>query len=421
MQEKLLEFLNTLVSKMGLTGIAATYTKLGVLLVVLFVLCFIANLIAKRILLRAMAKIVSKTKTKWDDILQEKKVFSTLSHLAPAVVIYATAPVVFHEFSEKTIKYVQQLTNVYVAWITVIVVINLLDAVQHIVEDSPAFKAKPLDSFFQLLKMIAYLMGFIAILSILMEKSPVYFFTALGTMTAVLMLVFKDAILGLVASIQIAANDMLRLGDWVEMPRHGLDGNVTEINLTTIKVQNFDKTISNIPSYAFISESFKNWRGMSESGGRRIKRAFQVKAGSVRFCDSKLLENLKKYSILKDSLEKKQKEFESYNKSHKIDQTASPNGKHLTNLTVFRLYLEEYLKAHEDIHKEMTYMVRELAPTSKGVPVEVYAFSNKQQWILYEKIAADIFDHIFATLPFFELEVFEDPTGTDIQQVLPQT
>ena len=268
-----------------------------------------------------------------------------------------------------------------------------------------------MDSYMQLVRLIVYILGGIYIISILVNKSPFGIFSALGAMSVVLMLVFKDTILGFVGSIQIAANDMVKIGDWVEFPKYGADGNIIEIKLQTVKVQNWDKTITTVPTYSFVSDAFKNWRGMSESGGRRIKRSISIDMNSVKFCNEALQEKLENIDLLKTYFQNKKSEIYNFNSGK--DPIHSANVRKLTNLGSFRAYLERYLENIPEITKDMTFLVRQLAPDERGIPIEIYVFSTEQRWALYERIQADIFDHIIAILPEFELYVFQSPTGKD--------
>jgi miniconductance mechanosensitive channel len=254
----------------------------------------------------------------------------------------------------------------------------------------------------------------IVAISIVIDQSPLILLSGLGALTAVILLIFKDSILGLVAGIQLVANDMVRPGDWIEMPKYGADGDVIEITLNTVKVQNWDKTITTIPTYALISDSFKNWRGMQESGGRRIKRAVYVDVSSVRFCTPEMTAKFSRIKVLEEYIARKQAEMREYNEKHGIDDAVLVNGRRMTNLGTFRAYLVEYLKRHPKIHQDMTFLVRHLQPTELGLPIEIYVCSNDQEWSNYEGIQADIFDHIFASLPEFGLRPFQSPTGSDI-------
>lgn len=416
MNTKSMEWLTDWLIGLGVQENSAMYLKLVILLFILFILSYVTNLIVKKIFIRSIRSVIKKTKTVWDDALVENKVFTTLSHIAPAVVIYLATPYIFEDFSG-AIPYILRVVNAYISIVLIIVIINFLNTLKYYFENTKLFKNNPLDSYFQLVKISIYIIGGIIILSFLLNKSPLYFFSALGAMTVVLLLIFKDTLMGFVASIQLSANDMIHIGDWVSMPKYGADGDVIEMNLTTIKIQNWDKTITTIPTYAFISESFKNWRGMSESGGRRIKRSLNIKISSIKFCTLEMLERFKKFQLIKDYIEEKNNKIEEYNKENKIDKSYLINGRHLTNIGIFRVYAEAYVKNNPDINLNMTCMVRQLLPTEKGLPIEIYTFSNRQEWVTYEGIMSDMFDHLIAAVPEFELEVFQNPTGTDFRKL----
>ena len=416
MNTKSIDWLTDWLIRLGVEETSTMYLKLVILLFILFIISYVTNLIVKKILIRSIRLVIKKTKTVWDDALVENKVFISLSHIAPAIVIYLTTPYIFQDFAG-AIPYIFRLVNAYISTVLIIVIINFLNTLKYYSENTKLFKDNPLDSYFQLVKIAIYIIGGIIILSFLMNKSPLYFFSALGAMTVVLLLIFKDTIMGFVASIQLSANDMIRIGDWVSKPKYGADGDVIEMNLTTIKIQNWDKTVTTIPTYAFISESFKNWRGMSESGGRRIKRSLNIKISSIKFCTREMLERFKKFQLIKDYIEEKSNKIEEYNKENKIDKSYLINGKHLTNIGIFRVYAEAYVKNNPDINLNMTCMVRQLPPTEKGLPIEIYTFSNRQEWVTYESIMSDMFDHLIAAVPEFELEVFQNPTGTDFRKL----
>ena len=416
MNTKSIDWLTDWLIGLGVEETSTMYLKLVILLFILFIISYVTNLIVKKILIRSIRLVIKKTKTVWDDALVENKVFISLSHIAPAIVIYLTTPYIFQDFAG-AIPYILRLLNAYISIVLIIVIIKFLNTLKYYSENTKLFKDNPLDSYFQLVKIAIYIIGGIIILSFLMNKSPLYFFSALGAMTVVLLLIFKDTIMGFVASIQLSANDMIQIGDWVSMPKYGADGDVIEMNLTTIKIQNWDKTVTTIPTYAFISESFKNWRGMSESGGRRIKRSLNIKISSIKFCTLEMLERFKKFQLIKDYIEEKSNKIEEYNKENKIDKSYLINGRHLTNIGIFRVYAEAYVKNNPDINLNMTCMVRQLIPTEKGLPIEIYTFSNRQEWVTYEGIMSDMFDHLIAAVPEFELEVFQNPTGTDFRKL----
>jgi miniconductance mechanosensitive channel len=416
MNTKSIDWLTDWLIGLGVEETSTMYLKLVILLFILFIISYVTNLIVKKILIRSIRLVIKKTKTVWDDALVENKVFISLSHIAPAIVIYLTAPYIFEDFAG-AIPYILRLVNAYISTVLIIVIINFLNTLKYYSKNTKLFKDNPIDSYFQLVKIAIYIIGGIIILSFLLNKSPLYFFSALGAMTVVLLLIFKDTIMGFVASIQLSANDMIRIGDWVSKPKYGADGDVIEMNLTTIKIQNWDKTVTTIPTYAFISESFKNWRGMSESGGRRIKRSLNIKISSIKFCTLEMLERFKNFQLIKDYIEEKSNKIEEYNKENKIDKSHLINGRHLTNIGIFRVYAEAYVKNNPDINLDMTCMVRQLLPTEKGLPIEIYTFCTRQEWVIYEGIMSDMFDHLMAAVPEFDLEVFQNPTGTDFMRL----
>ncbi len=400
----------------GVPEPAAAFVVRLVWFLAVLVAAWVANWIAKRVLLVLIRRAVKKSKTKWDDILVERGVFTRLSHIAPAVVIYLTAPVVFAGFSG-AVGFMQAVAGIYMAAIGLLVVNGLLDSLVEIYRTFEFARKMPIKSFVQLVKIILYVSMGIVIVAIILKKDPTKLLAGLGAMTAVSMLVFKDSILGLVGGIQLTANNMVHIGDWIEMPKYGADGDVIDISLTTVKVQNWDKTIATIPTYALVSDSFKNWRGMSESGGRRIKRAINLDMTSVRFCDEPMLEKFKKFQYITGYIEAKREELAQWNADEHIDDTELVNGRRLTNIGTFRAYVVAYLRQHPKIHQDMTFLVRHLSPTSKGLPIEIYVFSNDQAWANYEAIQADIFDHILAIIPEFGLRVFQEPTGADFQRI----
>jgi miniconductance mechanosensitive channel len=379
----------------------------------LFVVAFIANVVAKRIIVTVVARIIRKTSTQRDDVFLRRKVFTRLSHIAPAVAIYLLAPVVFAPLPA-LVAVLQDASVVYMVVIVVVAISSLLNAGLDIYRTFEISRRVPIRAFVQAIKVIVILMGGIVILSVLTQRTPWVLLGGLGAVTAVLLLVFKDSILGFVAGIQLTANDMVRRGDWIEMPRFGADGDVLDVALTTVKVRNFDNTITTIPTYALIAESFKNWRGMSESEGRRIKRALHIDMTTVRFCDEEMLGRFAKIQHIRPYLERKKEELARHNEEMEIDDASLINGRRLTNLGTFRAYAEAYLRSHPEVNAGLTCMVRQLAPTEHGLPLEVYAFTGDKRWVEYERIQADIFDHLVSAVPEFDLRVFQDPTGADL-------
>ena len=379
-------------------------TAVGVLVVV--VLAVVANFVAKRVLLRAVVTLAERTETTWDDALTERRVFHRLAHTAPGLVIYFLTPSVLGPDASAT-TLVTAGCLLYIVVVVVSVLDGVLNATVDIVRASRFGHRLPLTSFAQVAKLVLYGVAVIIVLSVLVGESPALLLSGLGVMTTVLMVVFKDAILGFVAGIQLSANKMVAPGDWIEMPKYGADGDVLEVALTTVKVQNFDKTITTVPTYALISESFKNWRGMSESGGRRIKRAISIDMSSIRFCDDTMLERLSEIHYMADYLEEKRREIETWNATHEGEPATSLHPRRLTNIGTFRAYVVAYLRHHPKIHPKLTFLVRQLAPTDHGLPIEIYVFSTDQNWIAYEGIQSDIFDHLLAVVPQFGLRVYQ--------------
>jgi miniconductance mechanosensitive channel len=383
---------------------------------IVVVLALIADFITKRILLTLIKRTAGKTATQVDDILLESGLFARLAHIAPALVIYLGAPAVLAGTGQLP-DVIRTATMIAIMAIVTATISAALNALARIIPSLPRYRHLPIRGITQIVQLLLYLTLTILVLSQLVGKSPAMLLSGLGALSAVMMLIFRDALTGLVAGIQLSANNMLQEGDWLEMPAFGADGDVIEISLTTVKVQNWDKTISTIPTYALITNSFKNWRGMSESGGRRIKRAIHIDMTSVRFSSPEMIEKYRRMQLLRPYIEKKLQEIKAYNAEHQIDESESVNGRRITNLGTFRAYLVAYLRNHPMINQEMTFLVRHLAPTDHGIPIEVYVFSSDKVWANYEAIQADIFDHILAIIPEFGLRVFQQPTGADLQQL----
>jgi len=397
----------------GMTEETAAVLAGAVMVVVVALLSFVGNWLAKHLVHRVFAGLILRNSVKWDDIILERKVFQKLSHIVPAVIIYSFAPVfpTAQEFIEKA-------AVVYLIIAGTAVINAALNAFDDIYRTFEVSKEKPIKGFIQVLKIVLFTVSAILIVANLIDQSPLILLSGLGALSAVLMVVFKDSLLGLVAGVQLTTNDMVRVGDWIEMPKYNADGDVIEISLNTVKVRNWDKTITTIPSYALISDSFKNWRGMHSSGGRRIKRAIYIDTSSIRFCTPEMIEKFRKIHLLKDYIERKEREIEAYNEENGIDSSVVVNGRRMTNIGCFRAYIENYLRHHPHIHKEMTMMVRQLAPGEHGLPLEIYAFTNGTVWTFYEGVQSDIFDHIFAVAPEFGLRVFQNPTGYDLQRLI---
>lgn len=395
----------------GVSDSIAEYIVLGIDLIIIAIIAIIADRIARNIILRVIKRVVSKSSVEWDDLIYEEKVFDSLAHIAPAAVIRYLAPIMFTEFTG-IISGVIFLTNIYIFIVIARVAIRLLNSLQRILAGTEMYKDKPIESYVQLGKIIVYLGVIIYVIAFLIGTNPLTVLTTLGAATAVLLLIFRDPILGLVASITISANDTLRIGDWVSFEKFGADGDVIRINLTSVQIRNWDNTISSVPTYAFQSESFKNWRNMQNLGARRIMRSVNIKVKSVKFLNDKDLEKFSKIQLLADHIQKKKADIEQWNKEHEADKSVLINGRNMTNLGLFREYATRYLKTNPNLHDELTMMVRQLQPTEKGVPIQVYAFCRDTRWVYYEGIQADIFDHLLSAIEFFDLEVFEYPSGS---------
>ena len=398
----------------GVNPAAADVLARAVLAVLAIFLSIVANLVAKRLILKGLAHLIVRTETKWDDFLLERNVFAKLSHLAPTTVLYIMAPLVLEGYDRLT-GFATNVLFIYMILIGLLVIDALLNAVLDIYRTLEISREVPIKSFIQILKVAIYFVAGIFVISVVLNKTPLYFFSGLGALTAVLLLIFKDAILGFVAGIQLAANKMVAHGDWIEMPNYGADGDVLEVALTTVKVQNFDKTVTTIPTYALISESFKNWRGMELSGGRRIKRSVFIDISTIKFCTEEMIERFSKVRYIAEYMEMKKKELAEYNAAHQLDDSITMNKRQLTNVGTFRAYVIAYLKNHPMINQEMTFLVRQLAPTEHGLPIEIYVFSKDKAWANYEAIQSDVFDHILAIVPEFDLRVFQRPAGTDFK------
>ena len=421
------EILKGLVDHLGVKVEYASIAFLTIALLIIFFVAWLSNSLVKGFVLRFIRSLTEKTKTKTGKYLLEEKFFHRLAHLAPAFVISALSSLCFSATPDSANSYadfsgfsllslIDTLVNLYLVFIGLWVIDAIINTGLKLYQHSQLSSKLPLKGVCQALKIVVNASGLIFVLSILLDKSPLYFFSGLGALTAVLLLVFKDAILGLVAGIQLSVNNMIRPGDWIEMPKYGADGDVVEVSLTTVKVQNFDKTITSIPAHALVSDAFKNWRGMSESGGRRIKRSIFIDISSIKFLDSVKLNELKKIDLLQEYLKAKLEEIGESNGS--LKNQSSLNQRNLTNIGTFRAYCLAYLRASSFIHKEgMTLLVRQLAPTEKGVPIEIYVFVNDTRWVHYEGIQGDIFDHLLASLSTFDLRAFQLPSDSSLTRL----
>ncbi len=391
---------------------AAETTALIVAILGMLTVAVIAHILVKLIFKVLLYPLILRSKTKWDDMLIDHKVLARSAHVFPAVAIHLIAPSVLGGFPE-ILSFFKILVNTYFVVIVLIIIDGLLNYFRMLWENGPMGRRYPAKSFAQATKLVINLVGLIFILAALLDKSPLVFFSGLGAITAILLLIFKDAILGLVAGFQLSINNMVMVDDWIEMPARGANGTVIDVSLTTVKVQNWDKTITTIPTYTLISDSFKNWRGMSEAGARRIKRAIHIDLYSIEFLDPPTLERLQKIRLLDDYLNGKLNEIEAYNTQTEAAPDESINARRLTNVGTFRAYCLAYITQHPKVHQGMTLMVRQLAPTETGLPLEIYLFTNDTEWITYEGIQSDFFDHLLASLPEFGLRAFQNPSGRD--------
>lgn len=379
-------------------------------------LLYLSDVLARKVLIDFFSRFAAKTKTQFDDFLLANKVTRYVGHVITVIVFKFSIPIVFIAFPDWA-SLLLKATDVYVILLIVWIIRSVLRAVRDYLRTIENFKDKPIESYTQVIVIVVYFIAAILIFSEVTGKSVWTFITALGAASAVLLLIFKDTILGFVASIQVSINDMVRIGDWITMEKFGADGDVIEINLTTVKVQNFDKTITTIPTYSLISDSFKNWRGMSQAGGRRIKRSIYIKISSIRFLSDTEIEEMTKIQLLTSYIHHRSKDIREHNERNEIDKSVLINGRNLTNVGLFRKYVDQYISNHPAIHKGMTLMTRQLAPTEKGLPIEIYTFSADVRWVNYEHIMADIFDHLISAIPYFKLEVFELPSSGDLKQL----
>ena len=394
--------------KIGVSESIATYLNMGILIILVFIFAFILDYIIWKLLRSVSVKLARKSRTNFDNYLVTHKVPRNVAHILPLMLLFNFVPIALSDFSYSGII-AEKILQVAFVILAITIVKKVLRSTNDYLKTKSRFKDKPMNSYIQVFMIFIWIIGVLSIFAIVTEVSIIKFFTALGAGSAIILLLFKDSILGFVASIQVSINDMVRIGDWITFEKYGADGDVVEITLATVKVQNFDKTITTIPTYALISDSFKNWRGMQVSGGRRIKRALIISQKSIHFLLQSDINELQKIELIGPYLQTRNQQIIAHNQEHNTNKDVAINGKNLTNFGVFRKYITEYLENHSAINKGMTLMVRQLAPTPHGIPLEIYAFSADKRWENYEFVMADIFDHLIASLPFFKLEVFELP------------
>ena len=411
--EEVLSFTNLILQSLGLNPNMADKLDRFVILLVIALLAFITDIVVRKILVGIVYNIVKKTKNKWDDLFLDKKLLNDLALFAPAVLVYALLPLAFQQEPD-ILFWSRKFILVFMSILLIITINTSIGIVQKIAEVSQRLKGKTLNGFFQILKIIVGFTGTIIIVSIIIDKSPTTLFAGLGASAAVLMLVFKDTIVGFVSGILLSSNKMLRVGDWITCKKHNVNGVVIEISLNTVKIRNFDNTIITMPPYSLVSDSFQNWRNMQDNGARRIMRSINIDMHSVKFCTKEMIEKYRKISLIKDYIDSQEKQFYEYNLQNGIDDSVLVNGMRLTNIGVFRAYLQRYIENQPTIDKNQIYMIRQMEPTENGLPIQIYFFTTKFQWVAYEGVMADVFDHIIAVIPEFDLNVFQNLTSKDI-------
>lgn len=400
----------------GLKQVQINYLLAAIWSVITLIAVWLSYRISTRYVVKLIEKVIFKTKSKYDDLLVERHVFKRLVNIIPALVAYAMLDTVFDAFPDSSMLiYLRKIISSTIVFIILWSFNALLAVVNDIYNTFPYAKDRPIRGLTQIIQIAASFVTGIVIVSVLFDINVSKIMTGLGATAAVLLLVFKDTILGFVASIQLSANKMVSAGDWITMPTYKTDGEVLDISLNTVKVQNWDKTITTIPTYKMVEDSFINWKGMENSNGRRIKRSINIDMKTVKFCSSEMINRFKKIRLLKDYITKKEEELILHNQQKEGESLSESlaNGRRLTNIGVFRIYLEEYIKEHPMIHDKMTFMVRQLQSTEKGQPIEIYAFSKDQEWINFEAIQSDIFDHVLAVVSEFDLNIYQLPSGSD--------
>lgn len=410
------EWINTLLAQWGMQTETVGWMERIVIIAIILLIAFLADLICRRIIVEGIKRLTKRTRATWDDLVFNDKVLNNFCHIIPPVLIYILMPLAFPD-TPGILAFLLKICMVYIIAVALKFVNVFLGVLFELTNQKKEFRDRPLKGVYQIVQVGLFFVGTILIISILINKSPIHLFAGLGASAAILMLVFKDTIMGFVSGIQLAANDMLRPGDWITMAKYGSDGTVIDVSLNTVKVRNWDNTITTIPPYALVSDSFQNWRGMQESDGRRVKRSINIDMNSVRFCTSGMLAEYRTIVLLRDYIDHTEKAVQEYNVEHGLNDDNLVNGRHQTNLGVFRAYLERYIESLPVVSKGLTHMVRQLQPTEKGIPLEIYFFCRDKNWIAYERVQADVFDHILAVIPVFGLQVFQEPSGKDLKEL----
>ncbi|WP_298396483.1 mechanosensitive ion channel domain-containing protein [Flavobacterium sp.] len=407
--EKIFGWLYPILNKMGFGDTLASYLSLVLNIAILCALAYLIYVIFRLVLVTAMAIVAKKTKTNFDDLLVSNQTAKYIAHLIPLLFIYKSVPVILDAYVYWETVF-GKLVGIYIILLSLWIVRSVLKAIRDYLKEQPKYSDKPIDSYIQVIMIVLWIIGVGVIISKIFDINSNTLLGALGAISAVIILIFRDTILGFVASVQVSLNDMVRIGDWVTFDKFGADGDVIEINLATVKVRNFDNTTTTIPTYSLISDSFRNWRGMLNSDGRRIKRHILIKAKSIRFLNDDDLQKMKRIQLVSHYIDVRQDEINKFNKTYNVDKSLSINGRNMTNFGLFRKYITQYLELYPGINKNMILLCRQLQPTPHGMPLEIYVFSKDQRFEQYEYIMADIFDHIIASVAYFDLEIYEMPT-----------
>ncbi len=411
----LVDHLRNALLENGLSENWATIVSNSAIALLIILASVLSWMAVKFLLNKVIGVFVKQSKSKWDDIFLEPKLFSRIANLAPSIIIHVSAPA-FPALQ----MWIQRLAFSYIILVVILILYSLMDGFESKYRTLDVSRERPIKGIIQVIKIILSIVGIILIISVLLDKSPMVLLSGIGVFSAVLLLIFQNSILGFVAGIQLSENNMVQVGDWIEMPKYNADGDVIDITLHTVKVQNWDKTITMIPTHTMVSDSFKNWRGMRESGGRRIKRSVFIDMNSIQFCTEEMLERYEKFNYLTEYIKGKRQEIKAYNTEIKGDPDQLVNGRRMTNIGTFRAYVQEYLRNLPKLNQDMIVMVRQLAPTEHGLPIEIYCFSASTVWVEYESVQADIFDHILAVVPQFDLQIFQSPSGKDFGSIVKQ-
>lgn len=398
-----------LLKSWGLNDTLALYASLLVNLAILCILAYCIYFVFRFLLVTVLAVVAKKTKTKFDDLLIDNSTARYISYLIPFLFVYKSVPIILKDFVMWESLF-GKIVGIYIVLLSLWVIRSILKSIRDYLQQQHKYADKPINSYVQVIMIVLWIFGFIVIIYEIFDVPRSAILGTFGGISAIIILIFRDVILGFVASVQVSLNDSVRIGDWISFDKFGADGDVIEINLTTIKVRNFDNTTTSIPTYSLISDSFRNWRGMLDSDGRRIKRHILVKTKSIRFLNEEELQKLKKIQLISRYIDDRQAEIDKYNKTYNVDKSLLVNGRNMTNFGLFRKYITTYLEYHPALNSNMTLLCRQLQPTHQGTPLEIYAFSKNQSFEEYEYVMSDIFDHIIASVPYFDLEIFEAPT-----------